>query len=191
VLADEAGVARVGARAAPPDIGAAIGAAARLSLTLVSTPQGRVTTYTYDTTGRRLTAVAPKDNVTGGDPAAFTTRYAYDAAGRLLSTSVADPAGAQVSAQTYDADGRLATQTDPLGKVTRYTYDLAGRLTVLTRPDGSTQQTTYFADGVVGTQTDGLGKVTTYTEDALDRFASVTDRWDGSARPRTTRSTRC
>jgi YD repeat-containing protein len=123
-----------------------------------------VTTYTYDTTGRRLTAVAPKGNATGADPAAFTTRYDYDAAGRLLSTSVADPAGAQITAQTYDADGRLATQTDQLGKVTHYTYDAAGRLTMLTRPDGSTQ-----------TQTEGNGKVTSYTEDALSRLTSVTD----------------
>ncbi|MFB9238252.1 RHS repeat-associated core domain-containing protein [Plantactinospora siamensis] len=145
------------------------------NLTRVSTPQGRVTTYTYDGTGRRLTAVAPKGNATGAEASAFTTTYAYDAAGQLLSTSVADPAGPEVTAQTYDLDGRLATQTDPVGKVTRYTYDLASRLTVVTRPDGTTQQTAYFADGAVKSQTDPAGKVTAYTEDVFGRVASVTD----------------
>jgi RHS repeat-associated protein len=145
------------------------------NLMKVVSPQGRITKFSYDSIGRKLTEVAPAGNTTTASPTDFTTTYGYDAASRLTSTSVAATDGALVTAQTYDADGRLTTQTDPLGNVTRYTYDLASELTVLTRPDGTTQQTGYFADGVVQSQTDGTGKALTYAEDALGRIASSTD----------------
>jgi RHS repeat-associated protein len=144
---------------------------------LISTTssQGRKSTFTYDGIGRRLTAVAPKGNATGANPAQFTTTYTYDGAGRVLSTSVATATTPLVSSTTYDADGRALTETDPLGQVTTVGYDLAGEPILETRPDGSTRASTYWPDGTLKTQVDGKNRITSYAEDALGRVASVTD----------------
>lgn len=144
-------------------------------LASTTSPQGRETTYTYDAIGRRLTTVTPKGNVAGAAPAQFTTTYAYDGAGRVLSTSVATTGAPLVSSQTYDADGRVLTQTDALNRVTTYGYDLAGEPISVTRPDGSTQTSTYWPDGALKTQVDGDNNTTSYAEDALGRRSAVTD----------------
>ena len=143
-----------------------------------TSPQGRETTFTYDAIGRRLTVVAPKGNVTGANAAQFTTTYTYDSAGRLLSTGVANSSAPLVNSQTYDLDGRVATQTDGLGRVTTNTYDLAGEAVLVTRPDTSTRASTYWPDGALKTQVDGETNTTSYAEDALGRVASVTDALD-------------
>ena len=144
-------------------------------LTSTTSPQGRKSTFTYDGIGRQLTAVAPKGNVTGANPALFTTTSTYDGAGRVLSTSVATATTPLVSSNTYDPDGRTLTGTDPLSRVTTTGYDLAGEPVLLTRPDGSTQASTYWPDGALKTQVDGKNNTTTYAEDALGRVVSVTD----------------
>jgi RHS repeat-associated protein len=113
--------------------------------------------------------------VTGANAAQFTTTNTYDGAGRLLSTSVANSSAPLVSSQTYDRDGRVATQTDGLGRVTTNTYDLAGQPVLVTRPDASTRASTYWPDGALKTQVDGKTSTTNYAEDALSRVASVTD----------------
>ena len=145
------------------------------NLTRISSPQGRVTTYTYDSIGRRLTAVTPKGNVTGATPSLFTTTYAYDAVGRTVSTSVAAVSGPLLTSQTYDLNGRLATQTDPLGRITSYTYDLGSQLITLTRPDSTTQSTTYWPDGALKTQVGGTSATVNYNEDGLGRVSSIVD----------------
>jgi len=144
-------------------------------LTSTTSPQGRKATFTYDGIGRQLTSVAPKGNVTGANPALFTTTLAYDGAGRVVSTSVAAELAPLVTSTTYDPDGRPRTVTDPLLRVTTTGYDLAGEPVLLTRPDGSTRASTYWPDGALKTQVDGKSNTTTYAEDPLGRVASVTD----------------
>jgi len=138
-------------------------------LTSTTTAQGRKSTFTYDGIGRQLTAVVPKGNVTGANPALFTTTTTYDPAGRVLSTSVATATTPLVTSKTYDADGRTLTETDPLGRVTTIGYDLAGEPVLETRPDLSTRASTYWPDGALKTQVDGKTNTTTYAEDALGR----------------------
>jgi RHS repeat-associated protein len=145
------------------------------ALASTTSPQGRKSTFTYDGIGRRLTAVAPKGNVTGANPALFTTTNAYDGAGRVLSTRVATATTPLVSSKTYDPDGRTLTETDPLGRITTSAYNLAGEPVLGTRPDRSTRASTYWPDGALKTQVDGKTNTTTYAEDALGRVASVTD----------------
>ena len=71
----------------------------------------------------------------------YGTTYAYDQANRLLETL--DPEGALDSLPytvqyTYDALGRILTQTDANGYVTENTYDDNGNVLTITvdrRPD--------------------------------------------------------
>jgi YD repeat-containing protein len=50
---------------------------------------GDITTYSYDSVGRIQSEVAPRGNVTGGNPAAYTTSFGTNAFGDI--TSVTDP----------------------------------------------------------------------------------------------------
>ncbi|MGH3133443.1 MAG: RHS repeat-associated core domain-containing protein, partial [Gaiellaceae bacterium] len=138
----------------------------------VTNAVGGKTTYTYDSLGRGLTMVSPRGNVTGADPAQYTTRYSYDAAGNRLS--VTDPLGHQTS-YTYDNDGNLLTVTDANSNATTYTYDAANQLTEITRADGSIIRSSYDAVGNLASQTDGAGKTTSYAYSALGHQVSAAD----------------
>lgn len=49
----------------------------------------------------------------------------------------------------YDANGRLATVTDPAGRITRYTVNAQNRLTRIEDPDGRATTLTYDADDLL------------------------------------------
>ncbi|HEV3231057.1 MAG TPA: RHS repeat-associated core domain-containing protein, partial [Candidatus Dormibacteraeota bacterium] len=142
------------------------------NLVQVADSLGETTTYGYDAAGRRVTAVAPRGNVAGGTPAAFTTTTTVNAYG--APTQVRD-AGGGVTVDTYDANQNLVSVRDPEGNLTRTTYDADNEPAVVTRADASTNRATYDADGNVTARTDGLGHSTTYTFDALGRLATTTD----------------
>ncbi|SIO13416.1 RHS repeat-associated core domain-containing protein [Singulisphaera sp. GP187] len=82
---------------------------------------------------------------------------------------------------TYDAAGRLTTETDPLGRVTTYQYDPAGRLASVTAPDpdgagpltAPVTRYAYDAEDRLTSLTDPLGRVTTSNYDPAGRLASV------------------
>ncbi|MEV4920930.1 DUF6531 domain-containing protein [Streptomyces tirandamycinicus] len=154
---------------------------------------GGRTTYTYDKVGRLLTSVSPRGNVTGADPAAYTTNYVYDAAGN--QTKVTDPTGAS-TATTYDAVNRPLVVTDSLTRTTSYTYDANDNVTKITdaagksvtavydknnRRTSSTDQLTqatvfaYDADGNLLSSTSPLGHKTSWTYDGDGRQATATD----------------
>jgi RHS repeat-associated protein len=102
-----------------------------------SLPGGRLTTYGYDTYGRRTTVSAAgratvttyysiinrPDSVRDGVNA-LPTRYAYD---QLFLTSVTDPKG-QVYGFTYNALGWVTQRTDPVGRTEQFAYDRDGLL---------------------------------------------------------------
>lgn len=137
-------------------------------------PAGNKTTYGYDTAkGWRTSMVSPKGNVTGANPADFTTTYEHDAFGHV--TKVKDPlwnAATPTQHQhvyRFDPNGNLDSETDGNNNTTTYTYNAANELTVTTRPDGTTLSTTYDKAGNVVVQKDGAGFATTYGYDALNR----------------------
>jgi RHS repeat-associated protein len=125
-------------------------------------PAGNRTTHAYNTArGLRTSTVAPKGNVSGGSPAAFTTSFGHDAVGNLTSVkdplwSSANPTAHQVTSH-YDADRRLDLTVDGNGNRTGYRYDAAGQLVASLRPDGSVVHRGYDRAGNLAYATDPIG----------------------------------
>jgi len=79
------------------------------------------------------------EQVAGLEPRHFT----YDTAGRLSTITQ----GPRTAVLAYDAQGSLASITDPLGRAVHFAYDAAGRLTRQTLPDGREVRYSYDANG--------------------------------------------
>ncbi len=154
-----------------------------------------VTTGTYDDRGLLLTAVSPRGNETGADPAAFTSSYRYDELGHLVQQTApgvqaeeqGNPASTinPATVTGYNTFGDVTDTKDPRDEVTRAEVDRLGRTTALTLPDytppGSstaltaTSRTSYNALGLPTSVTDPLGRVTRYGYDQFGRLADKTD----------------
>jgi RHS repeat-associated protein len=152
-------------------------------LKTVTSPDGGVTSYEYDSAG---------DVAQVTDPLGQVTRYTYDNLGRELTqtqTSHTYPAGLTTS-YIYDDQDRILTETDPSvtdrvtgavhTEVTTHTYDpdgdvLTTEISDSTGGDASRTTTdTYDAHGDLASATDPLGNKTTYTYDALGDRISAT-----------------
>ncbi len=126
------------------------------NLTKITSPNGRYLTFTYDTSNR-ITQVT--------DIIGRTITYTYDASGRLWK--VTNPMTG-VAEYTYDASHRLLTAKEPNGNnhVTN-TYDANGRVATQTQADSTTYQFAYTLDGngkVIQTDmTDPRGYVKRFT----------------------------
>jgi RHS repeat-associated protein len=133
-----------------------------------------VTSYAYDD-AMQLTRITRAD----GDAAERATAYAHDGLGRLrVETQYpAWPAttGPLVSTFTYDANGNLASRSDPLGQTTGLAHDALNRLTAVDHADAGTADVAYTYDlnGNRLSMVDGTG-TTTYAYDELDRLLTVT-----------------
>ncbi|PWG15419.1 hypothetical protein DF268_01010 [Streptomyces sp. V2] len=138
--------------------------------TSVTTPQGEKTTFAYDKAGRITARTDPRGNVSGADPAAYTTTYAYD--GRGLLSSATDPLG-RTTAYGYNGAEQLTSLKDPAGGTTAYAYDDAGHLTKTTDASGKSISRTYDASGRLASETDPLGNRTTYTYDKVGRVLTT------------------
>ncbi len=148
--------------------------------------QSRTWTYTYNNLGQILTANGPRTDVSDvttytyyADSTAshkpgdlwkitnalghVTTFNSYDANGRPLSIS--DPNGLLISL-SYDVRARL-TQKTVDGNSTQYSYDAVGNLTKLTRPSGVFYRFNYDAAHRLTDITDALGGKIHYTLDAM------------------------
>jgi len=64
---------------------------------------------------------------------------------------------------------------DANGHATQFTYNAAGRLASVTNPLGDTQQFTYDAAGHLARTVDAAQQATTYTYDAASRLTTVDD----------------
>jgi len=203
------------------------------NITTVSSTGGRWITFTYDS-GNRITQA--KDNM------GRTVSYSYDGSGRLTQvtdanggittygwgscptpgaascsqmTTITDPRNVLVLTNTYDGNGRVATQTlgdgqstysfaytpstgevtqadvtDPRGKIHRFTFNADGYRTGETRALGTPDQQTITYDRQTGTGllngvTDALGRTTAYQYDAKGNVTSIT-RLSGTGQAVTT-----
>ena len=87
-----------------------------------------------------------------------------------------DPLGGE-TILTYDANGRLLTETDPGGHTTTYSYRVDGLLESFTINPTTTY--TYDPIGNVLSVTDGNGNTTNYEYDELNRIIGVVDPLGG------------
>ncbi|MEO5916835.1 MAG: Ig-like domain-containing protein, partial [Luteolibacter sp.] len=142
-------------------------------------PGNRVSRSGYDAEGRMTSST---------DPAGTTTYTIYDPLGRATATILPDdtmPAEvltevAEIAASpeladnprtttNYDADGRVAASTDPLGNTTAFEYDASGRRTAVVDALGHRTTYAYDAAGHQSSVTDARGGTTSFTYDAAGR----------------------
>ena len=160
-------------------------------------PNGGKTQLTYDALGDVLSVTDAKqqrtdfsynaqgDRLTSKQPGALNpTSWTYNPDG--LVTSQTDPVG-RTSTWTYTPQGLLDTATNPRGKVTHLTYDTGGDPISSTSPDGDVTTSGYNASGWVTSITTPRGNKTgaaaeNYTThfgyDAAGRLTSTTDPAD-------------
>lgn len=159
---------------ADADVSTIYGAGYSGSTVSSTTPNGLVTSLTYDQLGQVVAQTDPPvtNRVTGAVHTATTTT-SYDADGEVLSQTVADSAAGGDSSRTvsatYNAYDEEQTSTDALGNVTSLSYDGYGNKTSETAPDGTVTNSTYDADGNLLTQT-----LANYTGDPVNPSAAKT-----------------
>ncbi len=125
-------------------------------------PLGRTTHRNLDAMGRLTSEL-----VLFPGQAALTRAWTFDARGR--ETSASDRAGGEIT-RAYDAAGQMLQTTDPTGRVTGFTYDARGRVASETRPgDGRVRTVAYDAVGNVLTETRPSQSPITHTYDDLNR----------------------
>jgi len=131
-------------------------------LTQVTRPDGGSVTFVHDPNGNPLSAT---------DPLGQTVLRTVDAAGRTLSLKAPD--NATLLQRTYDAAGRVLTETDGSGRTRSYTHGPYG-VTSITDGEGDTTLLGRNAAGNVVKVTDALGKVTNYEIDSAGYLLSRT-----------------
>jgi RHS repeat-associated protein len=173
-------------------------------VTQIVNPLGAPTLYEYDERGNLINSVLPTgaemsytydilDRVlTGTKSLSEPVSYSYDAMGRVVAVTQ----GEKTYLSTYDANGNVLTQTNPLGDSVSYTYDkndgvvtvtdfnggassvkydLVGRVIENVDALGGTVTTQYDSAGNITERTDALGFTSTYTYDLLNRLTGMTD----------------
>ena len=142
-------------------------------VTRITTPEGVVTSYTYDpSTGDRLSV----------DAGGTVTRYGYNAAGQV--TAITGAAG-DVTRLAYSADqGNLASATTPEGHTSTYAHDRAGMRTVTRSPaHAGTGGTVFRVDSlyydVMGRDTLAVSRSTDAAETAWLKVRTAYDAVTG------------
>lgn len=144
------------------------GSFTRSTLTSQATsPAGRTSSVRSDGQGRPVQLSVP-----GITPTAFH----YDARGRLDQITQ----GTRTSPTTYDARGRVASSTDPLGRTTFYAYDTSDRLIDEQLPSGLHVGFEYDANGNLTGVTPPSRPKHAFRFDAADRQDRYTPPAAGS-----------
>ncbi|MFJ6405457.1 putative T7SS-secreted protein [Streptomyces hydrogenans] len=144
-------------------------------------PDGATESWTHDGEGNPLSHTGPAGATSRFDYTHFDllttrtgpdgTRHTFEHDAELRLTRVTGPQGAW--SYTYDAAGRLASETDFDGRTLTYAHDAAGQRT--SRTDALGRTVTYTYDQLGRTvRKDAAGRVTTYAYDRADRLLNVT-----------------
>jgi RHS repeat-associated protein len=144
------------------------------------------TTWTYDAVGNALTTVTPRGNVSGTNPAPFTTTFTYDAKRRLTQALLG------VGTRTgyiYDDDDRviqvrrLISTTPSVVQRTFTAYTRTGK--VLRVTDEGNVRVTYAYDGAdrMSSATSSSGRRTRYFYDRLSRLTGLREDVPGTLDP--------
>src|SRR5262249_14603248 len=170
----------------------------------VTDPNGGVTTWNYDASGR-LSSITNANSQTQAsytydsadrvqtftDSEGYTVTYAYDAIDRI--TSITYPDGTtDLYDYSFQSGPLLGTQslemrkhTDRLGRVTTYGFDAEHHLTSVTEPtSGTATRTTsysYYENGTLKDITDANGTVTHWDIDVQSRPTKKTYAFGTSA----------
>gem|GEM_PF-5880219 len=140
------------------------------SLTLAA--EGRTSTMSYNKIGLPVESV---------DGFGRITRPTYDGLFRAISSEI-EEAGGQIitgGTTTYGADGRVLSQTDPLGNTVTYTYDLTDRILSMSfeensgAPDRVAYTETYAYTNNEVIHTDRAGLVTKKIYNDFDEVIEV------------------
>ncbi len=155
----------------------------------VTTDDGKVTSYTYETAGSPAQRYALTSITRGGN----TRHFSFDTLGRLSGSwfgsgeqSVAfgyDSAGGVTVTDAqgttslfYDHRGLLSKTIDPLGNITSSEFDDDLHLSRLVLPTGESQSYTWCSCGSPTSITDELGQTTRFRyEHPFKRMTSFTD----------------
>jgi RHS repeat-associated protein len=126
-----------------------------------TTPVGRTSTIVLDAQERFSTG-----QLTG----LALNQFTYDTKGRLASFAQ----GARKYTFAYDANGFLASVTDPLNRITSFTYDADGHELSATLPDGRVVSDTVDANGNPTSLTPPGGSAHAFTFSKVDLPLSYT-----------------
>jgi len=111
-----------------------------------TTPEGRVTDYTYYAGTSRLYQVIVRDQDVNGNPVDRITSYTYwDMTYRFQVKTITDARG-NVTTYYYDSNCYLDYIDPPLGNNLQYTCNSVGDVTAVT--DGNGNTTSYQYDGI-------------------------------------------
>jgi RHS repeat-associated protein len=135
-----------------------------LTRATITDARGKQTLIDYNAAGQP-TAVT--------DPLIHITRFEYDPATADL-TAIVDPLMNR-AARTYDAVGRLVTQTDPRGQKTSFAYDVLNRLAAIGDAASGTTRFAYDPNGNLLSLTDARGNPSSYRYNTMDRVDQRTD----------------
>jgi RHS repeat-associated protein len=164
------------------------------NITQITSPHGRWVKFAYngsnditeikDNGGRTLKYAYNKEGLleSATDPAERTTKYGYDTAGDM--TSITDARGNKYVEVEYNANDRVAKQTDGDKGTFEFSYALGGSGKVesatVTEPRGNKRKVTFNSEGFSTSETAALGgsveQTTTFERQAGTGFVlSMTD----------------
>lgn len=132
------------------------------NVTRYKDPEARVSTYTFDSQGNRLTE-NPFDGV--------SSELSYGPSGQLTNRKISDSFAVSY---TYDSNGFLATQTDPTGLDLTF-VNLQTGLPIQRTDNAGSLDISFTPGGLLNTQEDENGNIATLVKNA-DGSLTRTDR---------------
>jgi RHS repeat-associated protein len=150
-----------------------------LGRTLTFSYTGATLTRVQDQAGRVVSFQSSNGNLASStDANGNTATYAYTSAGGMngLMTAETKPAGNKPFTQTFDTQGRVATQADSFANAMSLAYSSATNGATMTEPLGVSFTHAHDAQRDLTLQSDPSGASTQRTYDANLRPTGVTDR---------------
>ncbi|MGH9920642.1 MAG: hypothetical protein ACRD6W_17455, partial [Nitrososphaerales archaeon] len=108
-------------------------------LTAVTDADGNTTEINDDVAGQQQTFTDPNGKL--------TTVSTYDNLGDIVEQDQIVGSSVLTTKFTYDSDGRVTSETDPLGDTRSYSYDARGDMTGYKDPDGNHTSTSFNSLG--------------------------------------------